>query len=477
MNIVVIGAGKIGSAIIASLVEEGHDVTAVDSNPRAIEEITDSYDIMCVCGNGADVDALREASAGSAKLFVACTESDDTNMLACFLARRMGAAHTIARIRNPEYNDDSFGFTCQQLDISEAINPDRRAATEIFRILKFPSAVNIETFSGRFELIELVLRDDSPLTGIPLSELRKKYPADFLICAVQRAAQTFIPSGSDELMPGDRIAMTASPYVVQKLLGKMGILRKSAKDVMIIGASRTAFYLSKQLTSAGIRVKVIDSDREACVRFSTELNDPAVTVINGDGASQSLLLEEGLSDMDALVSLTGSDEENILISLFAAGAGVPKTATKVNRPELAQMAEKLGLESVIIPGKIVSSQLSRYARAVQNSEGSNVEALYRVLDGSAEAIEFRVKPDFPYIGIPLRDMSLQKNILIGGIIRGRRALIPTGTETIMEDDRVVVISSGHRLLELSDIVDSGNTNPPRPTGVAPAFSAVQRETV
>ena len=453
MKIVVIGCGKTGSAILSCLVDEGHDIVAVDNDPKVVEEITDRYDVMAVCGNGADVDTLREAGVSDCRLLIAATESDEYNMLSCFLAKRMGARSTVARIRNPEYNDDSLGFTCRQLDLTESINPDRLAAREICNILKFPSAVKIEYFSGRFELIEMILKDDAAVRDMSLIDLKKKYRANFLICAVQRDGKTMIPSGSFELRAGDRIAMTASPAEAQKLLRRMGLLKRGARSVMIVGAGKACYYLVRMLTASGISVKVIEIDRDRCASFAAEINDPDVMIINGDGSSQDVLLEEGLESVDAFVALTGSDEQNILISIYAASRGVPQVIPKVNRLELAAMAEKLGLDTTISPRKAVSSLVSSYARALENSEGSNLEALYHVLDGSAEAIEFEVKQDYSRLGIPLRDMNLKKNILVAGIIRGSRPIIPSGNESIQPGDRVVVISSGMRLGDISDITE------------------------
>ena len=241
MRIIIVGCGKIGNTIVSSLVSEGHDVIAVDDDPDAIADITNTFDVMGVCGNGADCETLNEAEVEKAELLVAVTGSDEMNMLSCFIAKRMGAKHTIARIRNPEYNDSSLGFLCQQLDLSVSINPELLAAQELYNILKFPSAVNVETFSGRsFEIVEIRLKQDSPLVGMKLLELRKRYQAKFLVCAVQRGDKVYIPDGSFELQSGDKIGLTASPVEIQKLLKMLGILQKQARDVMILGASRTA---------------------------------------------------------------------------------------------------------------------------------------------------------------------------------------------------------------------------------------------
>ncbi len=451
MRIIVVGCGKIGISILSSLVGEGNDVVAIDASPKVIEEISNIYDVMCVCGNGTDCETLSEAGSDKAELFVAVTGSDEFNMLSCFLAARMGAKHTIARIRNPEYNDKSLGFLRQHLGLTVSINPEWMAAKELFDILKIPAAASIETFSrGNIEMVGLVLKEDSPLNGISLIELRKRYKANFLICAVQRGAEVYIPDGNFVLQSGDKIGFTAPPNEIPKLLKMLGLAKKSARNIMLLGASRISYYLAKRLIAGGNTVKIIDKDIERCREFSEQL--PEAVVICGDGAEQELLLEEGIDSMDAFVALTGMDELNILISKFAQTQNVPKVIAKVNRNELADMAEKLGLDSIVSPKKIVSNVLARYARALENSVGSNIETLYKLMDGSVEALEFNVSADFKGANVPLKDLSLKPNTLIAGIIRGRKANIPTGNDVIMPGDRVVVIVSGQKLLDLSDVL-------------------------
>lgn len=451
MKIIIVGCGKIGTVILSSLVSEGHDVVAIDDDASVVNEITNIYDVMGVCGNGADCEALEEAGADKANLFVAATGSDELNMLSCFIARKMGARHTIARIRNPEYNDQSLGFMRQHLDLSMAINPERLCARELFNILKLPSAVKIETFSRRsFEMIELRLKQDSAADGMQLNELRQKYKAKFLICAVQRGDEVYIPDGSFALKSGDRIGLTAAPAEISKLLRAMGVMRRQARNIMILGGSRIAYYLAKSLLAAGNSVKIIEKNRERCEQLCEEL--PNAVVIHGDGAQQELLLEEGLDSMDAFVALTGMDEENILISIFASSRNVPKVISKVNRPELSSMAEKLGLDCIVSPRVVISDILVRYARALQNSLGSNVETLYKLMDGKAEALEFNVKKDPALMGIPLKDMKIKPHILIAGIIRGRKTIIPAGDDIILPGDKVIVLARDQRLSDLSDII-------------------------
>lgn len=451
MRIIVVGCGKIGTAILSNLVFEGHDVVAIDNSPAVISEISNIYDVICVCGNGADCEVLQEAEIEKADLFVAVTASDELNMLSCYIAKKMGASNTIARIRNPEYNDDSLGFMRHQLGLSMSINPDLLAAKELFNILRLPGAVKIESFSGKgLDLAELRIKDNSPLHDNSLIDIRKKYKANFLVCAVQRNGQIYIPDGNFVLKSGDKICITASPYEIQKVLKMLGITGKKAEDIMIMGASRSAYYLSKLLIHSGHSVKVIEIDRQKCVEFSDSL--PEAVVIYGDGTQQELLLEEGVNSTDAFISLTGSDEQNILISIFASSQNVSKVIAKVNRDELASMAQNLGLESVISPKHIISNILVRYARALQNSVGSSIETLYKIMDNTAEALEFSVSADFKYVNIPLKEMKFKQNTLITGIIRGRKTIIPSGDDVIMAGDRVVIVAAEQRIQELSDII-------------------------
>lgn len=451
MKIIIVGCGKIGTALIASLSAEEHDIVVIDSNRKVLEEVNNIYDVMCVCGNGADSDALEEAGANKANLFIAVTNSDELNMLSCYFAKKMGAEHTVARIRKTDYNDKSLGFMKQTLSLSMPINPEYRAAQEFYNILKMPSAVKIETFSsGGFEMIELRLKADSRLHGMTLIELRNKSKANFLICAVQRDGKVFIPSGNFMLQGGDKIGITANQTEMLKFLKELGLIQKQTKNVMILGGSRIAYYLAKKLISAGNNVKIIEKDFVRCEEISELL--PAVSMINADGTEQEVLLEEGIEQMDAFVALTGIDEENILISYFAQKKGVPKVITKVNREELAELADEMGLDCVISPKITIANMLTRYARALENSMGSKVETLYRLMDSNIEALEFTVHQEFVGVKTPIKDMSIKPNILIAGILRGRTAIIPSGDDMIYSGDKVIVISADKKLHDLSDIL-------------------------
>ncbi len=451
MKIIVVGCGKIGTALLAGLVAEGHDVVAIDNSPAVITEITNIYDAIGACGSGTDCELLSQAEVETADLFIAVTGSDELNMLSCYIAKSMGAKYTVARIRNPEYNEGSLDFLRRKLGISLAINPERVIARELDNLLKFPSAAKIEVFSGRnLEIVELKLKDNSRLDGMSLMEIRKKYPYNFLVCVVQRDEEVYIPDGTFVLKSKDKIGLTASPAEIQKLLKSLGLLQKEARDIMLVGASNIAYYLTKRLISSGHNVKIVDINEERCKEFSEKL--PEAVVIHGDGAQQELLLEEGLDHMDAFVSLTGIDEENILLSYFAQTRKVPKVISKINREEFSIMAEQLGLDTVVSPRKSIVDILVRYARALEYSKDSSMETLYKVANGNAEALEFIIRNDCNLINIPLKDIPLNKNTLIAGIIRGKKSIIPAGDDVILPGDKVIILSTGRRINNISDIV-------------------------
>ena len=312
--------------------------------------------------------------------------------------------------------------------------------------------MKVETFSrGNFERSELKLKENSLLDNISLMELKKKHPDNYLVCAVERGGELFIPDGNFVLKSGDKIGLTASSVEIQRLLKKLGLMQKQARNVMILGATRTSYYLSKLLIAGGNTVKLIDADAARCKDFSKLL--PGAVIINGDPARQELLLEEGIGSVDALVALTGMDEENILLSYFAIMQNVPKVIAKINRTEFLPTAARLGIETIASPIRSVADVTVRYARALENSLGSKVETLYKLMNGNAEALEFEVTADSKIIKTPFRNLPTRKNVLIAGIIRGRKTIIPSGDDMIMPGDRIVIISGGGRLNDLSDIVD------------------------
>lgn len=451
MKIVIVGCGKIGKSLINSLTKEGHEVVVIDKMQSKVAEVVNIYDVIGVCGIGTDSVILTEAGVDKADIFIAVTGSDEMNMLSCYIAKTLGAENTVARIRDRAYNENSLGFLQQKLNLSMSINPERFAAQDIYNVLKVPGAAHIETFSTRnFEIIELPLKEDSTLNNVKVMDLRKHYKVNFLICAVQRGEKVYIPDGNFTLQSGDKIALTAPPTEILKLLRHLNITRKQARNIMILGGSRTAYYLAKMLLSSGNSVTIIDKDPERCQELDEAL--PGATIILGDGAQQEVLLEEGLKNMDAFIALTGMDEENILISYYSSSQNVPKVITKVNRSEFIPIAGRMGLDTIISPRRTITDVIVRYARALQNTVGNNVEKLYKIMDGNAEALMFNVNSDFEYIDIPLKDISFKENILIAGILRNRKAIVPTGNDIIMAGDKVVVISTDHILYDLADII-------------------------
>ncbi len=452
MDIIVAGLGKIGLAVVETLLTEGHNVTVIDKSTQIVTDVTNVYDVIGVCGNCADCEILEEAGVEKAGLFLSFTDSDEMNMLSCFLAKKMGASHTVARIRNPEYNDRSLGFMRQQLNLSMSVNPEMLVAQELYNILKIPSAFKVEYFARRgLELIEIKLKEESPLCGKKLSKLREKQTVEFLIGAVLRDGDVIIPDGSFELQAGDVVSVVATPNDMQKLLKNLGILTKQARNIMILGGSKTAYYLAKMLISSGNEVKIIEKNLQRCEALSEII--PKAVLIHGDGSQQELLLEEGLRSLDAFVALTGMDEENILMSIFAGTQNVPKVISKINRSEMTKMAERLGLDCIVSTKAITSDIVLRYTRALHNTLGSSIETLYKIMDGKVEVLEFRVDTAPKFIGVPIKELKIKRGILIAGITRAnKKTLIPSGDDIIMSGDRVIILSSEHRITTLSDIL-------------------------
>lgn len=452
MNIIVAGCGKIGTSLVATLESEGHSLTVIDTDADVINEMTNIYDVMGVCGNATDCETLEQADVDKANLFISVTDSDELNMLSCYIARKMGAHHTVARIRNPEYNDRSLGFMRQQLNLSMPVNPELLLAQELYNILKLPSAFKVEYFARRnLEMIEMRLKADSPLCNQKLFRLREKQKVEFLISAVLRQDEVIIPDGNFELKEGDIVSVAAAPHDMQKLLKSFGVLRRQSRNIMLLGGGKTSYYLAKMLLASGNDVRIVEKNEKRCLEMSEAL--PGAVMIHGDGSNQELLLEEGLHQLDAFVALTGMDEENILTGLFASGQQVPQVIAKVNRPELASMAGRLGLECTLSTKSITSDIVLRYARALENSLGSNIETLYKIMDGRAEALEFNVRAESSVTGTPIKDLKIRQGVLIAGIIRyGKKTVIPTGNDSIEVGDKVIVLSSGHKLSDLKDIL-------------------------
>ena len=384
MQIVVIGCGKVGRTLIEHLAIEGHDIVVIDNNPKNIEDIVNSYDVMGICGNGAIYDIQMEAGVNKADLFISVTSSDEVNLISCLIARELGAKNLIARVRNPDYASQ-ISFMRDGLGISMMINPEKAAADEIARILKFPSALKVDQFAkGLVDLAEIKVRNGSKLVGVSLSDLNRKFKTSVLVCALQRQQNVYIPDGRFSLEEGDKIHITASHRDLENFMVSAGIYERKIKSAMIIGGGRIAFYLSKQLAEIGIKVKIIDNDEKTCERLSAVL--PKADIIYADGTDQDVLLEEGIEHVDACVSMTGIDEENVIISMYASKCNVPKVITKVNRLSIINMLESIGIESVISPKDITANQIVRYVRAKANKGDSGIETLYKIVDKKVEAI-------------------------------------------------------------------------------------------
>lgn len=453
MHIIIAGCGKVGELLTSYIAGEGHDVVVIDTDPEIIEDTVNEYDVMGIAGNCGMSSVLLEAGAAKADLIVAVTASDELNIICCMVAKKLGVRHAIARVRNPDYSKQ-MTFMRGEFGLSMAVNPEYDAAEEILRIIQFPAAVRIDTFAkGRVDLAEVSIDEGHPLCGKRLSELSPAYGVNVLVCAVRRGDEVTIPSGDFVLAAGDMIHITASHSELVSFYSKLGIASKRIRSVMIIGGGKIAYFLAKMLCDVGMQVKLIEADPDRAETLSEQL--PGAMIISGDGTDSDILIEEGIDNVDALVSLTGIDEENIIISLFAMTRKVDKVITKVNRLNMMKTLSSIGLECIVSPGNISANNIIRYIRAIGNTSGSSVQTLYKIVDGKAEAIEFIASENFGALGVPIKDMKLKKNLLIACIIRQGRILYPHGGDTIAAGDSVVVVtkSSDEALEDLSDIID------------------------
>lgn len=452
MKIIIAGAGKIGHAVAAILADEGHDVTIIDQDPDTISTLSNELDVICVEGSATNPEVLREAGAADADLLMAATEEDAVNMVCGISARRLGTRHVIARIRDPEYLGQTE-FLREALGLSVIVNPEYECAKEISRILRLPGAVRVDAFSkGSLEIVEYKVGKDDPLNGLQLRALVGKFGAKILISVVERDGEALIPNGSFTLKDGDRLSITGSSRELRRFFVATGRFKKPVRKVMIMGGGRIAVYLSRLLDESGIAVTVVERDRERCEALCDLI--PKAHVVCGDATRSDVLLEDGLSSTDAFVALTGEDGDNIVTSLYARSCSVGKIVTKVNREHFSELLENSGLDSVVTPKEIVAQQIARYVRAMDNSLGSSMETLYRVADGKVEALEFKVGEDAKCIGKPLKQLKLKKNILVAGIIRGSKCLIPDGNTEILAGDHAVIVTAAGRLKDLDEIVEA-----------------------
>lgn len=449
MKIVIVGAGKIGSAIVKNVSRENHEVIVIDDNAEVIERIVNQFDVLGICGNGVSYEMQKESGTATADLFIAVTASDEANMLACLIAKKLGAKNTIARVRDYEYTKQVEIMT-DALEITRTINPEHEASKEIMRIINFPEAIKVDSFAhGSADLTELYIQEDSPLVGQSLMSITSKLGESVLICAVQRANEVIIPSGKFVLEAKDKIHIISSQEASRILVSKLGLSKSKLKDIMIIGAGKITTYLAESLIKNKFNVKIIEINPDKAKELAELL--PEATVVVGDGSDQNLLREEGMQDSDAVICLTGIDEENIIISLYANKLLVKKIITKVNRASFQGLLESIEMGSVISPQDLAANQIISYIRGSSNNRGSNVLTLYKLVDNQVEVIEFLASESSKTLNIPLKDLELKKNILIGGIIRNHKVIIPSGMSFIEKGDSVIVVSK-EALNDLDEIL-------------------------
>ena len=450
MKIIIVGCGKVGTTLAEQLNRENHDITLIDCDSEALQSISDSTDVMSVTGNGAVYQVQMEAGIKEADLLIATTNSDELNMLCCLIAKKAGNCHTIARIRNPEYSAE-INYIREELNLSLAINPELAAAREIARLLRFPNAIKIGLFAkGRIELLKFMIPKDSILDRMKVMDVVSRLKSNVLICAVERGDDVVIPDGNFEMRGGDKISFIAPHADCADFFRKAGIENNTVNSAMFVGGGKLTVYLAKALADTKIKIKIIEQDEERC-RILSELL-PHAMIIHGDGSDQKLLLEEGIRQTEAFASLTGFDEENILLSLYAASQSRAKLITKVNKIAFENVINALNLGSVIYPKMLTADIILQYVRAMQNSMGSNIETLYKIVADKAEALEFRVRGDSPVLGIPLEKLRTRNNLLVACINRNGRIIMPRGKDTLEAGDTVIIVTTHTGLNDLKDIL-------------------------
>lgn len=452
MKIIIVGDGKVGRALAEQLVAEDHDIVMIDNNPEKLQSEAERIDIQVLKGNGATQNVLEEAGCDQCDLFIATTNSDEVNILCCIIARKLGAKHNIARVRNPEYAEQSL-LMQDELRLSMFINPEKLAADEIFRILRAPSALKIDVFSrGRVEIMKLFVEEHSVFDGLKISNLAKVLNANILVCAIERGDSVIIPKGNDVLQSGDKISTIVPVKESTNFFKNAGLSAAATKNVIIIGGGKISIYLAKALINFKVKIKIIEQSLEKCQLLSEAL--PQAIIVHGDGTDHQLLLEQDVDRADAVIALTNIDEENIILSMFVGTNSHAKTIAKVDRPGLVSLASNINHTSSFISVKNITTQtIVRYVRAVQNSLGSNVENMYHIIGNKVEALEFYVRHKNEHLlNIPLQNLKLKPNYQISCINRNGQILIPNGTSEIRFKDRVIVITTETGLTDLEDIL-------------------------
>lgn len=449
MNIIIVGCGKVGRVLTQQLVEGGHNVTVVDTDADKINSLSERHDIMGVIGNGATHAVLQEAGIEKANLLIAVTGSDERNLLCCLIAKKAGC-QTIARVRSPQYSVEA-PYLKDELGLAMVINPEQAAAKEIERVLRFPSAIKIDTFAqGRIEMLKFRLPEGSPLCGMAIRDISSKLHCDILVCTVERGEEAFIAKGDLVFQERDVISIIAEPKTAFNFFRKINYKAQPVHDVLIVGGGDITLYLCELLEKDGIAATVIEKDEARAEYLSDVL--PSTNVIHADAVSQDVLMQENVEKTEAFVALTNLDEENILLSLFAKSVSRAKIVTKINRIDFDSVIDTLDLDTIIYPKSVTSEHIIRYVRATKKTLGTNLETLYTLIKGQAEAVEFIVKQPSALTAAPLCKLNLHDNVLIAAIIRNGKVILPRGGDTIMVGDSVVVVSDLIGLHDMTEIL-------------------------
>lgn len=450
LKIIIVGCGKVGANLVDQLSKEGHDITVIDKKAEKIQDITNIYDVMGLVGNGASYSTQMEAGIEETDLIIAVTDSDELNLLCCTVAKRVGKCAAIARVRTPDYSEET-GYLREQLGLALIINPELEAAREVARILYLPTALEVNSFAhGQAELVKFKVPEGNLLNGLSLAYLGKNITNDILICAVERNGEVYMPNGDFVLQSGDVVSFVSERHIARDFLKQIGLATRQVKDTMIIGASKAAYYLAKELLNMGISVKIIEKEKENCESLSVKL--PKAIIINGDGTDPDILKEEGIETVQSFIPLTGIDEENIMLTLYARQVSKAKVVTKINRVNYKQVINNLDLGSLVYPKYITSEAIIAYVRAKKNSMGSNIETLYHMFDSRVEAIEFIVEENSKVSGVPIKDLKLKKDVLISFINHNGHIIIPTGNDEIEDGDTVMIVTKNTGFTGIDDIV-------------------------
>ena len=438
MKIIIVGAGKVGITLIENFVKEGHDVIFVDISNSAVEYVVNHYDTNGVVGSGLERQVLLDAGAETADFVIACTSRDEMNILCCSLAKKLGAGRTIARVRDPQLFTEMEDMR-DYLGVDLAFNPELQTAMEIAQVLKFPSAKSVDSFAdGKALMVEFDIGAKNPIVGKTLMQISAEYGYKLLFCMIKRGEKTLIPRGDFVIEPNDAVYIIAKESELAAFCKKLKIFKPRAKSVFIVGGGKIAYYLAKDLLNDGVSVKILESDKARCEELSAGL--PEATILHGDGTDQTILDEEGLHDSDGCVTLTGMDEENVIISLYAQQKEVDKIVTKVDRASVSEMVKKLGLDTVVSPKNVIANRIIMFVRAAQAEFSDSIDALY-ILNDEVEALQFTVTDDFDKQDVPLSKLKIKKDVLVGGIVRGGEYIFPSGDTCLQVGDKVIVVTT------------------------------------